>query len=187
MMTAPLAAKRLEMLHELVPNASVIAVLVNPANPATETQTRELRDAARSLGLQLEFLSASTESEIDAAFGTFGELRAGALSVQGDPFLYYFRTQILALAAHYAIPAIYPVPSFVAAGGLMSYGNRAGAWRQVGVYIGVYIGKILRGAKVADLPVQQVVKVEARNWSRASDAAAGWFCAVPSHGCEESP
>jgi putative tryptophan/tyrosine transport system substrate-binding protein len=156
-LTAELAAKRLELLHELLRTATVVALLVNPTTPLTEPETRGVRDAARSLGLQLHVVNASTESEIDAAFRTLTELRAGALVVSVDPFLNNQRAQIVALAARHAVPAIYGVREFAAAGGLMSYGNDlADAYRQVGIYA----GKILKGAKPADLPVQQVARVE---------------------------
>jgi putative tryptophan/tyrosine transport system substrate-binding protein len=156
-LTVELAAKRLELLHELLRTATVVAVLVNPTTPLTEPELRGLRDAARFLGLQLHVVNASTESEIDAAFGTLSELRAGALVVSVDPFLNNQRAQIVALAARHAIPAIYGVRDFAAAGGLMSYGtDLADAYRQVGIYA----GKILKGAKPADLPVQQVARVE---------------------------
>jgi putative tryptophan/tyrosine transport system substrate-binding protein len=152
-----LAAKRLQLLHELVPTASIIAVLVNPATPATEPEMSGLRDAARALGLQLHVLNASTESELDKAFGTLVELRAGALVVSVEPFLNSQRARIVALAARHAVPAIYGVREFAAAGGLMSYGtDLADSYRRVGTYA----GKILMGAKPADLPVQQVVRVE---------------------------
>jgi ABC-type uncharacterized transport system substrate-binding protein len=116
-----------------------------------------VRDAARSLGLQLHVLNASTEREINTAFGTLVELRAGALVVSVDPFLSNQRAQIVALAARHAVPAIYGLREFATSGGLMSYGNDlADAYRQSGIYA----GKILKGAKPADLPVQQVVRVE---------------------------
>ena len=119
--------------------------------------TRGVRDAARSLGLQLHVLNASTESEIDTAFRTLVELRAGALVVSVDPFLNNQRAQLVALAARHAVPAIYGVREFATAGGLMSYGtDLADAYRQSGIYA----AKILKGAKPADLPVQQVVRVE---------------------------
>jgi putative tryptophan/tyrosine transport system substrate-binding protein len=155
---AELAAKRLDLLHELMPTAAAVALLVNPTNSANaEAQTGSLRDAARSLGLQLHVLPASSASEIDAAFGTFIELRAGALVVAGDPFLFNRRAQIVALAARHAVPAIYAWHEFATAGGLMSYGTDiADASRLAGEYT----GKILKGAKPADLPVQQAVKVE---------------------------
>jgi putative tryptophan/tyrosine transport system substrate-binding protein len=152
-----LTAKRLDLLHELVPTAAVVAVLVDPTNPVSDPQTRILQDAARSLGLQLPVLRASTATEIDAAFGALPELRAGALVLAGGPFFTNQRAQIVALAARHAVPTIYGVRLFPAAGGLMSYGtDLADSFRQAGVYT----GKILKGAKPADLPVQQVVKVE---------------------------
>ena len=157
LMGAELAGKRLDLLRELVPTASAVALLVNPTNPITEPEARNLRDAARSLGLQAHVLRASTASEIDAAFGTLVELRAGALVVGIDPFLTSQRAQIVALAARYAVPAIYGYREFAEAGGLMSYGtDLADGYRQAGVLT----GKILKGAKPADLPVQQVVKLE---------------------------
>ena len=152
-----LAAKRLDLLHELVPTAGVVGVMVDPTNPVSDPQTRNLQDAARSLGLQLHLLRASTASEIDAAFGTLVELRAGALVLAGGPFFTNQRAQIIALAARHAVPAIYGVRLFPAAGGLMSYGaDLADSFRQAGVYT----GKILKGANPADLPVEQAVKVE---------------------------
>jgi putative ABC transport system substrate-binding protein len=157
LLTVELAAKRLELLHELLGTATVVAMLVNPTTPLTEPETKGVRDAARSLGLQLHVLDASTEREIDAAFGKLIELRAGALVVSVDLFLNNQRAQIVALAARHAVPAIYGVREFATAGGLMSYGNDlADAYRQSGIYA----GKILKGAKPADLPVQQVVRVE---------------------------
>jgi putative ABC transport system substrate-binding protein len=156
-LTAELAAKRLDLLHELVPTATVVALLINPTDPVTDVETRNLQDAARSLGLKLHILPASTASEIDAAFGSLVELRAGALVVSTDPFLTNQRAQIVALAARHAMPAIYVWREYAAAGGLMSYGTDfADAYRLVGIHT----GKILNGAKPADLPVQQVVKVE---------------------------
>ena len=157
-LTAELAGKRLQLLHELVPTAAVISLLVNPTDPAaTESEARNLQDAARFLGLQLHILPASTSSEIDSAFETLVELRAGALVVSTDPFFTNQRAQIVALAARHAVPAIYVWREFATAGGLMSYGtDLADTYRQAGNYT----GKILKGAKPSDLPVQQVVKVE---------------------------
>ena len=156
-LTVELAAKRVQLLQELLPTTSVIAGLFNPTSPLTEPETSVVQDAARSLGLELHVLNASTESEIDKAFRTLVELRAGALIVSVDPFLTNQRAQIVALAARHAVPAIYGVREFAIAGGLMSYGNDlADAYRQEGIYA----GKILSGAKPADLPVQQVVRVE---------------------------
>jgi putative ABC transport system substrate-binding protein len=132
-----LAAKRLDLLHELVPTAAVVAVLVDPTNPVSDPQTRNLQDAAHSLGLQLHVLRASTASEIDAAFATLVELRAGALVFGGGPFFTNQRVQIVGLAARHSVPAIYGVRLFPAAGGLMSYGaDLADSFRQAGVYAG---------------------------------------------------
>ena len=157
-LTAELAGKRLQLLHELAPTASVIALLVNPADPAaTDSETRHLQDAIRSLGLQLHILPASTPGEIDSAFETLAEHHAGALIVSTDPLFTNQRAQIVALAARHAVPMVYVWREFAPAGGLMSYGtDLADSYRQVGIYT----GKILNGAKPADLPVQQVVKVE---------------------------
>jgi putative tryptophan/tyrosine transport system substrate-binding protein len=155
-LTVELGAKKLEMLHELLPTAAAIALLVNPTNPNVESETRVVQDAARLLGLHLHVLHASTESQIDAAFGALVELRAGALIVGVEPFLNDSRAQIVALAARYAVPAVYGVRDFVTAGGLMSYGtDLVDIYRQSGIYA----GKILKGARPADLPVQQLTKV----------------------------
>jgi putative tryptophan/tyrosine transport system substrate-binding protein len=156
-LTAELEAKRLDLVRQLLPTVAVVALLVNPTNPATtEAETRSLRDAARSRGLQMHLLEASNESEIDAAFRTLVEFRAGALVVGADTFFETRRDQIVALAARDAVPAIYAWRLFAEAGGLMSYGtDLADTMRQAGVLA----GKILKGAKPADLPVQQVVKV----------------------------
>jgi putative ABC transport system substrate-binding protein len=156
-LTAELAAKRVELLHELLRTSTTLATLVNPTSPLTEPELKAVRDAARSLGLELHVLNATTASEIDAAFGRLFELRAGGLVVGVDPFLTSQRQRIIALAAGHSVPAIYGVREFAIAGGLMSYGNDlADAYRQSGVYA----AKLLKGAKPADLPVQQVVKVE---------------------------
>jgi putative tryptophan/tyrosine transport system substrate-binding protein len=156
-LTLEVEAKRLEVLHELLRTSAAVALLVNPNNPVTEPETKGMRDAARSLGLQLHVLDASTEVEIDAAFEKLIELRAGGLVVSVDAFLTSQRAQIVALAARHAVPAIYGVRDFATAGGLMSYGtDLAGAYRQVGTYA----GKILKGTKPADVPVQQVARVE---------------------------
>ena len=156
-LTVELAAKQLEVLHELLRTSAAVALLVNPNTAVTEPVIKGVRDAARSLGLQLHILNASTEGEIDAAFGKLIELRAGALVVGGDPFFNSRRDQIVALAARHTLPAIYEWREFVVAGGLMSYGtDLADAYRQVGIYA----GKILKGAKPADLPVERVVRLE---------------------------
>src|SRR5438067_9656811 len=152
-----LTAKRLELLSELVPRAAVIALLVNPNNSVAERVTQEVQQAARAKGLQLHLLKASSESEIDSAFASLIQLHVDALVVAGDPFLTSRREQFAALASRHAVPAIYAWREFVAAGGLISYGpSLAAAYRQVGIYV----GKILNGAKPADLPVQQPTKFE---------------------------
>jgi putative tryptophan/tyrosine transport system substrate-binding protein len=152
-----LGAKRLELLRELVPKAEMIGLLINPNNPNAETIARRLQEAARTLGQQIRILNASTEGEVDAAFATLGELRIRAILVASDPFFVSRRDQFVALAARQALPAIYQFREFPVGGGLMSYGaSLADAYRQ----LGVYTGKILKGAKPAELPFQQVVKVE---------------------------
>jgi putative ABC transport system substrate-binding protein len=155
--TTEMAAKRLALLHELVPKAVRIAVLVNPANPATESALRDIPDAARAMGLQIQVLKASTSREIEAAFATLVHDRADALYVAGDVFFTSRRVQFATLAATYRIPATYPSRQAVEAGGLMAYDtDRVDMWRQVGVYT----GQILKGAKPADLPVMQSTKFE---------------------------
>jgi putative ABC transport system substrate-binding protein len=152
-----LTPKRLELLSELVPQAKVIALLVNPKNPATENVMRDVQEAARVKGLQLPILKANSESEIDAAFTTLVQLQAGALVVAADPFLTSRREQLVALATRHAVPAIYAWREFAEAGGLISYGSSlTTAFRQ----LGNYAGKILKGAKPADLPVQQPTRFE---------------------------
>ena len=149
--------KRLELISELVPLARVVALLVNPTGPQTERIIRQAQETARAMSLQLHVLEASTESEIDAAFATLVQLNAGALVSSSDPFFTSRREQLVALAAHHAIPAIYQWREFTAAGGLISYGpGLSAAYRE----IGIYAGRILKGEKPADLPVQQSVKVE---------------------------
>jgi putative tryptophan/tyrosine transport system substrate-binding protein len=156
-LTAELAAKRVELLHELLRTSTAVATLVNPTSPITEPDVKSVRNAARSLGLELHVLNATTVSEIDAAFGRLIGLRAGGLVVGVDPFLTSQRQRIIALAAGHSVPAIYGVREFAIADGLMSYGSDlADAYRQSGIYA----ANILKGAKPADLPVQQVVKVE---------------------------
>ena len=153
-----LDAKRLALLHELVPKAVRIGVLVNPANiPATERELRELPDAARAIGLQIRVLNASTRSEIEAAFATLVRDRDDALYVAGDVFFTSRRVQFATLAASYRIPATYPSREAVEVGGLMAYAaDRPDMYRQVGAYT----GRILKGAKPADLPVVQSTKFE---------------------------
>jgi putative ABC transport system substrate-binding protein len=152
-----LAAKRLELLHTLLPKAAVIAVLMNPKNANTGTELHEVQAAAQSLGLQLIVLNASTEREIDAAFASLVQQRAAAILVLADAFLRNQHDQIVALAAHHVMPANYPLREFAEAGGLMSYGtSNADAWRQAGIYL----GRILKGEKPSDLPVMQSTKFE---------------------------
>ena len=152
-----LDAKRLEVLHELVPEARVIAQLVNPDHPTAEPQAREAQKAARSFGVQLEVLGARSEQEIDAAFAKLTHLRAGGLLVSSDLFLDYQREKIVGLALRYAVPTVFELRHLVDAGGLMSYGpDLVETFREMGVYT----GKILRGAKPADLPVLQPTKFD---------------------------
>jgi putative ABC transport system substrate-binding protein len=149
--------KRLDLLSELVPQAKVIALLMNPNNPGAERNIRYLQEAGRAKGVELQVLKAGTESEIDAAFASLVELHAGALLVVGDSFFSSRREQFVALASRHAVPAIYPWPYFAAAGGLISYGiDNSAVMRQVGSTA----GKILKGARPADLPVQQPNKFE---------------------------
>ena len=156
-MSGELTPKRLELLSELIPQAKVVALLISPNAPNIEPMVRDVQEGARTKGLQSHILKASTEGEIDAAFATLIRLRAGALVVASDPFFNSRREQLVALAARYAIPAIYEWREFAAGGGLMSYGpSLAGIWR----HAGVYAGRILAGAKPADLPVQQPTTFE---------------------------
>ena len=157
--TNELMPKRLQLLHELVPNATVVAFIRNPSDPTGtgESRARNVQETARTFGLQLRLLSAANEQEIDAAFATFAQLRPGALLVDSDLFFNARREQFVALAARHAVPAVYDVRDYVAAGGLMSYGaSIAEAYRQAGIYV----GRILNGAKPADLPVLQSTTFE---------------------------
>ena len=152
-----LVPKRLELLSELIPHARVIALLVNPKNAYSEPMIRDVEEGPRAKGVQLPILKAATESEIDAAFATLVTLHAGALVVGDDPFFTSRREQLVALASRHALPAIYQFREFTAAGGLLSYGSSlTDLIRQVGIYA----GKILKGAKPADLPVLRATKVE---------------------------
>ena len=152
-----LTAKRLELLSELVPRAGVIALLVNPNNATAERVIRDVQEAARTKRLQLHVLKASSESEIDTAFASLVQLHAGALVVAGDPFLSSRREKFVALASRHAVPSIYAWREFAASGGLISYGpSLTLAFRLVGHYA----GKVLKGAKPADLPVEQPTKFE---------------------------
>ena len=152
-----LAPKRLELLHELVPNAAVIGLLVNPKNPASESETSDTQAAARALGLKLIVQHASSSHDIDAAFANFVQHRVDALTFAADAVLNNCRNQLVALAARHAVPTIYFAREFTDAGGLMSYGgDMTDAYRLTGVYA----GRILKGEKPADLPTQQATKVE---------------------------
>jgi putative tryptophan/tyrosine transport system substrate-binding protein len=153
-----IAPKRLQLLHELVPTASVIALLVNAANPRiAETNIKQFQTAARALGLELHVLNASTEREFDGAFAKVIQLRAGGLIISPDSFFTSRIEQLAALSVRHAVPAIYHNRSFAAAGGLLSYGaETADAYRLTGNYV----GRVLKGEKPADLPVQQATKVE---------------------------
>jgi putative tryptophan/tyrosine transport system substrate-binding protein len=152
-----LMAKRLELLSDLAPQARVIALLVNPNSPVAETMIQDVQEAVRAKGLQLSILKAGTENEIDSAFATLVQLQAGALVVSPDPFFGSRTEQLVALASRHAVPTIYASRAFAATGGLISYGTSlTGTWRQVGIYV----GKILKGAKPADLPVQQPTTLE---------------------------
>ena len=156
-LTTQLHAKRVELLHELVPKANVIAVLVNPENANAESAVMQAQEVARLLGQQVHVLQARTEREIDAAFAAVSQFRAGALFVASDGFFLYRREQFGAWAAHHAVPSSFELREFVAAGGLMSYGASLGeVYRQAGIYT----GKILNGARAADLPILQPTKVE---------------------------
>jgi len=158
MMVAELTPKRFELLSEMVPQASVIALLVNPNNVLqTDGVIKGVREAARAKAVQLEILRASTEGEIDAAFGTLMQLQADALVVGPDTFFHSRREQLVALAARYTVPAIYEWRESVTAGGLISYGpSLTSVFRQ----LGSYAGKILKGANPGDLPVQQPTEFE---------------------------
>ncbi|MGC2412679.1 MAG: ABC transporter substrate-binding protein [Stellaceae bacterium] len=153
-----LAAKRLSLLHELIPTATVMALLVNPTNPALAHSTaREVQVAARTLGLQLQIVRASTERDLDAAFATMLKLKAVALVIAIDSFFTARRQQLAALALRYGVPAIYQYRDFAAAGGVMSYGGRLEDPYRL---VGRYTGRILKGEKASDLPVQQATKIE---------------------------
>jgi putative tryptophan/tyrosine transport system substrate-binding protein len=151
------AAKMLEVLHELVPEAGVIGALVNSGNPQAEVDSAEVKNAARILGLKLHVLSANSQQDIETTFGVLDQQRAGALLIEGDPLFSTRMKQLVVLTARHMIPAIFQGRDFPDAGGLISYGaNRADAYRLAGVYT----GRVLNGEKPADLPVEQSTKVE---------------------------
>jgi putative ABC transport system substrate-binding protein len=152
-----LEEKRFGLLHELTPHASVIAVLVNPSNPFSDTETSDVQAAARSIGQSIMFINASTEHELDSAFATVVERQAGALVVSSDPFFNSRRDQLVALAARHAVPGSYGQREYALAGGLMSYGTSlTDAYRLAGAYA----ARILKGAKPAELPVMRPTRFE---------------------------
>jgi putative ABC transport system substrate-binding protein len=152
-----LAAKRLELLHELLPNVRVMGLLVNPKNPASPSESADVQAAARTLGLELLVQNAGNEQEIDRAFATFAEHKVGGVTFAADAVYNAGRAQLVALAAHYEMPTMYFYRAFANAGGLISYGGYdTDAYRLAGVYA----GRILKGERPTDLPVQQVTKVE---------------------------
>jgi putative tryptophan/tyrosine transport system substrate-binding protein len=156
-LTSAVEGKRLGLLREMVPTATLIAVLLNPTKPSVDSQLNDVQATAHSVGQQLHILYASSEHEIDAAFATAAQLPARAMLVGADAVFATWRDHLIALAARYAIPAIFELREFAAAGGLMSYGpSLSDAYRLVGLYT----GQILKGAKPADLPVQQSTKFE---------------------------
>jgi putative ABC transport system substrate-binding protein len=157
MLTAALMPKRLELLTELVPQARVIGLLVNPTHSTAEQMIGDVEEATRTKGLQLPIVKARTESEIDAAFAELVRLHASALAVVPDPFFLSRREQLVALAAHHAVPTIYPLSEFVSVGGLISY---AASFTAAFHLLGIYVGRILKGEKPADLPVQQPTTFE---------------------------
>ena len=155
--SAELGSKRLGLLHELVPNATIVALLINPNNPESARQPAELQEAARAIGLQLVVLTAPTAADIDTAFTAMVQNRVGALVIAGDPSFANRREQIVAMAAQHAIPTIYANREMAGDGGLMSYGNSlTDAYRRAGIQT----GRILKGAKPSDLPVDQATKFE---------------------------
>jgi putative ABC transport system substrate-binding protein len=152
-----LGPKLLELLHELVPKATIVGYLVNPKNATSDALSRQIRVAERTIGQRVHILHASSEHDFEPAFATLDQIRAGGLCVQGDTFFNSRREQLVALAARHSIPTAYAFRDYAAAGGLMSYGtNLWDAYREVGVYA----SRILKGENPADLPVQQSVKVE---------------------------
>jgi putative ABC transport system substrate-binding protein len=156
-LTTGLEAKRFGLLQELAPTSAAIAVLANPSNPNTQTQLNDVHDAARAVARPLHVLHASAERDLETAFATIGRLKPGALLIASDPWLSTRRSQLIELSARYAIPTMYQWRESADAGGLMSYGtNLADAYR----HVGVYAGRVLKGANPSDLPVLQPTKFE---------------------------
>jgi len=156
-MNVEVAPKRLELLHELLPTARVFARLANPTNPTSETQSKSVSSAARTLGVELHVLNASTERDFDGVFDNFAQLRVSGLVIDSDSFFTGRQEQLAALSVRHAVPAIYENRGFAAGGGLVSYGGVIGdAYRLAGVYV----ARILKGEKPGELPVQQSTKVE---------------------------
>jgi putative ABC transport system substrate-binding protein len=152
------APKRLELLHEIIPTATTFALLINPSNPTlAEPATRDIRASARTLGVQLHVVSATTDNEIEHAFANLATLRVGGLVIGSDPFFSSRSERLASLAVRYAVPAIYQWREFAAAGGLISYGSDT---RDAYRLAGIYTGRVLKGEKPADLPVQRATKVE---------------------------
>jgi putative ABC transport system substrate-binding protein len=150
--------KRLQLLHELLPTVSVMALLVNPASPyLAETSTKELQTAARALGLELYVLNATNERDFNGVFAKLAQLRVGGLVIGGDPLFSDWSEQLAALALRHAVPTVYDYRNFVVAGGLLSYGAD---FTETYHLAGNYTGRVLKGDKPADLPVQQATKVE---------------------------
>jgi putative ABC transport system substrate-binding protein len=157
LIAAELAVKRLEVMRELLPYARAVAMIVNPNYPGAEREVTEVEAAGHLMGLQIQKVTAGSEVALETAFATISQMRVDAVTVGTDGFFVTRREQIVALAARYAVPGIYPFPDFPAAGGLASYGaSLADAYRQAGVYT----GRVLKGAKPADLPIMQPVKFE---------------------------
>jgi putative ABC transport system substrate-binding protein len=156
-LTAELGPKRLQLIHELIPSAALFGVLNDPAFPATQSAIADLQAAARTLGLQLVVIDAGTDSDLESAFATFSRQRVGAILVSPGSLFNRRIEQLAALAARHALPTIYPYREFALAGGLMSYGSSIGyTYHQAGIYT----GRILKGEKPADLPVQQITKID---------------------------
>jgi putative ABC transport system substrate-binding protein len=152
-----MGAKRMELLHEVVPKATLVGALLNPANPADDSQAKELVTAAKALGVRLQIVVASTAGDFDLAFDALHEARADALVICNDPLFNAHGRELAALALRQAIPAIFQFPEFAQAGGLISYGSGV---TQLGLVAGAYTGRILKGERPGDLPVQQATKIE---------------------------